>query len=182
MLEILDSLGKHIVIHFLKFALCFARSSSSRLPSIACCFPQELFSSSPFFQGFPGGSHNKESACNARDPGLTPGLGRSPGEGNGYPLQHSCLENSMDSGAWQATVHAVTKDSDTTEWLTFSPFPFVQAKTTPMLYSNVLQYFNSPFFVILFSYYRTSYYITWKYLKFNNQLFEIVLPKVLVSF
>ena len=48
---------------------------------------------------FPGVS-DKESACNAEDPGSIPGLGRSPGEGNGYPFQYSCLENSMDRGAW----------------------------------------------------------------------------------
>ena len=59
--------------------------------------------------GFPGGSDGKESAGNAGDLGLIPGSGRSSGEGNGYPLQYSCLENSMDRGAWQATVHAVTK-------------------------------------------------------------------------
>ena len=53
--------------------------------------------------GFPGGSDGKESVCNAGDPGSIPGLGRSPGEGNGYPLQYSCLSNSMDRGAWQAT-------------------------------------------------------------------------------
>ena len=47
-------------------------------------------------------SDRKESTCNARDPGSVPGLGRSPGEGNGYPLQYSCLENSMDREAWQA--------------------------------------------------------------------------------
>ena len=45
---------------------------------------------------FPGGPDGKESACNARDPGLIAGLGRSPGEGNGYPFQYSCLENAMD--------------------------------------------------------------------------------------
>ena len=50
---------------------------------------------------FPGTSAGKESACNASDLGLIPGLGRSPGEGNRYPLQYSCLENSMDRGAWQ---------------------------------------------------------------------------------
>ena len=49
--------------------------------------------------GFPGGSDGKASACNVGDPGLIPGLGRSPGEGNGNPLQHSCLENPMDRGA-----------------------------------------------------------------------------------
>ena len=59
--------------------------------------------------GFPGGSDSKESACNVGDPGLIPGLGRFPGEGNGYSLQFSCLENSMDRGAWRATVHGLTK-------------------------------------------------------------------------
>ena len=51
-------------------------------------------------QGFPGGAEVKTSVYNAGDPGLIPGLGRSPGEGNGNPLQHSCLENPMDGGAW----------------------------------------------------------------------------------
>ena len=55
--------------------------------------------------GFPGGSDGKESACNAGDPGSIPGLGRPLGEENSNPLQYSCLENSMDIGAWQATVH-----------------------------------------------------------------------------
>ena len=50
--------------------------------------------------GFPGGSDGKESTRNERDLGLIPGLGRSPGEGNNYPLQYFCLENSMDRGAW----------------------------------------------------------------------------------
>ena len=59
--------------------------------------------------GFPGGSDGKESTCNTGDQGSIPGLGRSPGEVNGYPLQCSCLENPMDRGAWWATVHGVTK-------------------------------------------------------------------------
>ena len=67
--------------------------------------------------GFPGGSGSKESARNAGDLGSVPELGRYCGEGNGNPLQYSCLENSMDRGAWQATVHGVTKESDTTEQL-----------------------------------------------------------------
>ena len=50
--------------------------------------------------GFPSGSDGKASVCNAGDPGLIPGLGRSPGEGNGSPFQYSCLENPMDRGAW----------------------------------------------------------------------------------
>ena len=59
--------------------------------------------------GFPGGSHDKESATSAGDLGWIPELGRSPGEGNGYPLQYSCLENSMGRGVWQATVRGVAK-------------------------------------------------------------------------
>ena len=59
--------------------------------------------------GFPGGSDGKESACNAKDSDLIPVSERSPGEGNGYPHRYPCLENSMDSGAWQVTVHGVAK-------------------------------------------------------------------------
>ena len=59
--------------------------------------------------GFPGSSDGKASAYDAGDPGLIPGLGISPGEGNGNPLQYSCLENLMDGGAWCATVHGVAK-------------------------------------------------------------------------
>ena len=61
------------------------------------------------FQGFPGISDGKESACNARDPGSIPGSGRFPGGGNGNPLQYSCLGNPMEGGSWWATVHGVTK-------------------------------------------------------------------------
>ena len=59
--------------------------------------------------GFPGDSNDKESARNTGDTDSIPGSGRSPGEGNGYPLQNFCLENPMDRGAWQATVHGVTE-------------------------------------------------------------------------
>ena len=65
--------------------------------------------------GFTGGSAGKESVCNAGDLGLIPGLGRSPGEGNGNPRQYSCLENPMDRETWWAIVHGVAKESDTTE-------------------------------------------------------------------
>ena len=61
------------------------------------------------YEGFPRRSVNKESACNAGNPGSIPGSGRSAGEGNGNPLQYSCLENPMVGGAWQATVHGVAR-------------------------------------------------------------------------
>ena len=67
--------------------------------------------------GFPGSSDGKASAYNAGDPGSIPRLGRSPGEGNGNPLQYSCLENLMDGGAWWATVHGVAKS-----WTRLSDF------------------------------------------------------------
>ena len=71
------------------------------------------------FKSFPGGSDGKASACNVGDLGSIPGLGRSPGEGNGNPLQYSCLENPMYGGAWWATVHGVTKT-----WTRLSDFTF----------------------------------------------------------
>ena len=63
----------------------------------------------PLFYDFPGGSEGKESTCSEGDLCYIPGLGRSLGEGNGYPLHNSCLENSMDRGDWQATVYGVAK-------------------------------------------------------------------------
>ena len=69
------------------------------------------------FKGFPVGSDGKESACSAGDLCLISGLGRSPGKGNGNPLQYSCLENSLNRGALWVTVYRVIK-SNTTEWLT----------------------------------------------------------------
>ena len=68
--------------------------------------------------GFPGGSDSKESAWNAGDPGWIPGLGRSPGERNGYLLQYSCLENSMNRGAWLATVQSRGSQKVEHDWAT----------------------------------------------------------------
>ena len=71
--------------------------SHHRKNSETKCF--SLYKSTSYLSGFPGDLNGKESACNAGDLGLIPGLGRSPGEGNGYPVQYSCLENSIDKGA-----------------------------------------------------------------------------------
>ena len=73
---------------------------------------------------FPGSSVGKESACNAEDLGTIPGLARSPGEGNGKPLQYSCLGNPMDRGAWQTTVHGVTRVGHN---LVVKPLPWITA-------------------------------------------------------
>ena len=62
-----------------------------------------------FIWSFPNSLVDKSSACNAGDLGSIPGSGRSPGKGNGNPLQYSCLENPMDRGAWQATIHGITR-------------------------------------------------------------------------
>ena len=82
--------------------------------------------------GFPGGSEGNVSAYNARDLGLIPGSGRSPGEGNGNPLQYSCLENPMDGEAWLVTVHGVAKNRTRLSNFTFTSFFFFM-KWTPCL-------------------------------------------------
>ena len=73
---------------------------------------------------FPSGSASKEFACNAGDLDSIPGLGRSPGEGNSYPLQYSGLENPMDRGPWRATVLGVTKS-----WTQLTTFTFISPMT-----------------------------------------------------
>ena len=83
---------------------------------IASHFPLEI--------DFPGGSDGKASVYNSGDLGSSPGLGRSPGEGNGNPLQYYCLENPMDRGAWSATVYGFTKSRTRLSDFTFTfPFP-----------------------------------------------------------
>ena len=79
--------------------------------------------------GFPGGSEVKASASSVGDPGSIPGSGRSPGEGNGYPLHYSCLENPMDRGAWQATVHRVAKS-----WTRLSDFTSLQWLSNALIF------------------------------------------------
>ena len=78
------------------------------------------------YRGFPGGLDSEESACNAVDPGSIPGSRSYPGERNGKLLQYSCLENSVDRGAWRATVHEIS-ESDTNEPLTLSLSSVIKA-------------------------------------------------------
>ena len=82
-------------------------------------------------KGFPCSSVSRESACNSGDLGSIPGLGRSSGEGNGNPLQYSCLENPMDRGAWQATVHGITKVKHN-----------LGTKPPPPTKTNIINYFS----------------------------------------
>ena len=97
--------------------------------------------------GFPGGSEVKVSACNVGDPGSIPGLGRSPGEGNGNPLQYSCLENPMEGGAWQATVHGVAKSQTRLSYFTLT---FFRTKQQQQYLPNITYEFSAYEFLCAF--------------------------------
>ena len=83
--------------------------------------------------GFPGMSDGKESACNAGDTSLIPGSGRSSGEGNNYPLQYSCLENSVNRGAWWATIHGIMRSQIRLRYRTWGNTHGVLSKTVAFL-------------------------------------------------
>ena len=89
--------------------------------------------------GFPGGSEVKASASNVGDLGSIPGSGRSPGEGNGNPLQYSCLENPKDGGAWWATVHGVAKSRTPLSNLTFTFTAMESQRGAKLLYTCSVQ-------------------------------------------
>ena len=96
--------------------------------------PMHRVSGSSDGREFPGGSDSKESACSAGDLGSVPGSGKSPGEGNGYPLQYSGLENSLDRGPWQAIVHGVI-----TSWTWLCNFHFTFFQRSLVGYIHGLQ-------------------------------------------
>ena len=93
-----------------------------------------------YASGFPGGSEVKASACNAGDLGSIPELGRSPGEGNGNPLQYSCLENPTDGGAWWATLHGVAKSGTWLSHFTFFSFLLSYASVKCSRLQRLLQH------------------------------------------
>ena len=121
-------------------------------PLLICSFFLELLLLGPLilywsyiFQGFPGGSEGRVSACNVGDLDSIPRSGRSPGEGNGNPLQYPCLENPLDRGAWYSPPGH--RESDTTEWLHFTySFLFFSG----FLLYTLLLHFQGDFLNIIF--------------------------------
>ena len=129
--------------------------------------------------GFPGGSNGKESTCYVGDLGSIPGLGRFPGEGNNYPLQCSGLENSTDRGAWQVTVHGVTKSWT---WLRnfqddYKALFFINMKKVPLHKSIwrclLLNFQNMVKFVHFNQTYKSTYRIMWNHFLLNHQLMAL---------
>ena len=106
-------------------------------------------------------SDGKESACNAGGLGSIPGLGRSPGEGNGNPLQCSCLKNPMDRGVWRAIVHGRLKELNTTERLTLSFFTWkmeaASPKKTQLLNAELIYFQMSVIYLTVFFLICTTY-------------------------
>ena len=103
---------------------CLKRLNLHAMSPLRHCLEVDSFSLANKYQP----PINKASAYNSGDLGLIPGSGRSPGEGNGNPLQYSCLENSMDGGAWQATVHGVAKNRTRLSDFTFTFFHLLIAQ------------------------------------------------------
>ena len=91
------------------------------IPKMQCSW-LDILAKARVTEGFPGGSEVKVSACNSGDLGSIPGSGRSPGKGNGNPLQYSCLENSMDRGGWWATIYGVAKSWTYLKWQSTAHF------------------------------------------------------------
>ena len=114
----------------------------ARLRISATTLTASIYQSLYHISGFPGSLAGKEAACNASCIGSISELGRSPGEGNGYPLQYSGLENSMDRGAWQATAHGVAKSQTRLSDFHF-PFFTVYQLSGRVLYSSATSFLKS---------------------------------------
>ena len=125
--------------------------------------------------GFPGGSEVKASASNAGDLGSIPGSGRSPGNGNGNPLQDSCLENPMDRGAWWATVHGVAKSRTRLSNLTSLP----QFKS---INSLVLSFLYSPTLTSIYDYWKNHSLTRWNFVIKVMSLLLDMLSKFGIAF
>ena len=116
----------------------------------------------------PCGSDSKESACNVGDPGSIPESGRSPGEGNGNPLQYSCLENPMNREAWWVTVHGVT---ESWTWLTLSLLPLWFLVVKEVLFVLKGWYRKGKIFItyaitiVQWTFFYPSYGMHWHYIK-----------------
>ena len=98
-----------MTLFIFRISNCFFFTLAVNCLALFCNMFLHVIHSLTLVRGFPGGSTSKESACNAGDLGLIPGSGIPPREGNSNPLQYSCLENSMNRGAWRATVHGITR-------------------------------------------------------------------------
>ena len=123
--------------------------------------------------GFPGSSDGRGSTCNAGDPGLISGLGRSPGEGNDKLLQYSCLESPMDRGSWWAPVHGV-KESDATKRLTYTGAPYAH------FYTNIFMFLSpAPWNAIDIS--ALQWLSSWIVMSSWN-LFHVQITKFLIVF
>ena len=109
MLRAPSSCSKRLSTSFKKKTHTLSLLKTEMLATAWMNIPQNLYIIEVTNSDFPGGSDSKAPAYNVGDPGSIPGSGRSPGEGNGNPLQYSCLDNPMDGGAWWATVHRVAE-------------------------------------------------------------------------
>ena len=131
-----------VVPHIKLLQIIIKKVCIVRLPSEV----HSVFNLPTFSHTIPGGSEDKVSARNVGDLGLIPGLGRSPGEGNGNPLQYSCLENPMNGEALWATVHGVSKS-----WTQLSDFTFTfKQYLVAVAFSYILNYIGKHYFLFHF--------------------------------
>ena len=155
-----SSPSKAPLTHLLKHLTSFHKSDILFILRLFSCL---FFGLINFYSPiFPGSSDSKESACSAGDLGSIPGSGRSAGERNGNPLQYSCLENSMDRGAWQATVHGFA-ELDTAKWLTLSLSSIIFVCFYHLKYEVLVNPVNFSLVTVLFSSVITNWVFLWSF-------------------